>query len=247
MKILIVIPARFKSSRLPGKPLKKIQGREMILRVLDACKILQSKDIKIVVATDHNKIFNIVKFFGFRVLMTSKKCATGTDRVGEVAKKNKADIYINVQGDEPLINSNDIKKIINVKKKFQNHIICGYSNLRDDERSANNNIPKVVLNKKSELLYISRSPIPGSKEKKNKNHKFLKQVCIYGFNRNELDLFCKFKKKTYLERYEDIEILRYLEIGKKIKMVKLNSRSYAVDTYDDLKKIERIFKKLKKK
>ena len=126
MNVTLIIPARYNSSRFPGKPLAKILGKEMILRVLDACKILQSKDIKIVVATDHKKIFNIVKFFGFRVLMTSKKCATGTDRVGEVAKKIKADIYINVQGDEPLINSKDIKKIIDAKKKFQNHIICGY-------------------------------------------------------------------------------------------------------------------------
>ncbi|WP_440918176.1 3-deoxy-manno-octulosonate cytidylyltransferase [Candidatus Pelagibacter sp.] len=247
MKSLIVIPARFKSSRLPGKPLKKIDGKELILRVLNACEPLSQKGTKTIVATDEKKIFNLVKFSNFRAIMTSKKCLTGTDRVAEAAKKIKADIYINVQGDEPLVNYRDIKKIIEAKKKFPNHIICGYSYLKKDENVNNKNIPKVILNKREELLYISRSPIPGSKKKLSKKHKYLKQVCIYGFNKNDLNLFSSLKKKMYLENLEDIEILRFLEIGKKIKMIKLSSQSYAVDTSDDLKKVEKIFKSLKKR
>ena len=120
MRILIVIPARFNSTRLPGKPLKKICGKELIIRVIEACAPLLRKNIKIVVATDDKKIFNLVNFFKFEALMTSKKCSTGTDRVADVSKKIKADIYINVQGDEPLINADDIKKIIKAKIKFQN-------------------------------------------------------------------------------------------------------------------------------
>ena len=224
MKSLIVIPARFKSSRLPGKPLKKIDGKELILRVLNACEPLSQKGTKIIVATDEKKIFNLVKFSNFRAIMTSKKCLTGTDRVAEAAKK-----------------------IIEAKKKFPNHIICGYSYLKKDENVNNKNIPKVILNKREELLYISRSPIPGSKKKLSKKHKYLKQVCIYGFNKNDLNLFSSLKKKMYLENLEDIEILRFLEIGKKIKMIKLSSQSYAVDTSDDLKKVEKIFKSLKKR
>lgn len=246
MKNLIVIPARMKSSRLPGKPLKKINGKELILRVLNACKPLSSKNTKIVVATDEKKIFKRVNFFNFNSIMTSKTCRTGTDRVAEVAKKIKADIYINVQGDEPLVNYKDIKKIINAKKKYPKHIICGYSNLLPDEDVNNINIPKVVLNKKSELLYISRSSIPNSKKKSIKESKYLKQVCIYGFNKKDLILFNRFKNKTTLENLEDIEILRYLEVSKKVKMIKVSSKSYAVDTYDDLKKIDNIFKKLEK-
>jgi 3-deoxy-manno-octulosonate cytidylyltransferase (CMP-KDO synthetase) len=179
--------------------------------------------------------------------MTSKKCLTGTDRVAEVAKKINAKIYINVQGDEPLINHKDIKKIINAKKKFPDHIICGYSYLKNDESEKNKNIPKVVLNNKGELLYISRSPLPGSKKRLSKKKKYLKQVCIYGFSKKDLVLFNSFKKKTYLENSEDIEILRFLEIGKKIKMIKLNAQSYAVDTHKDLKRVEKIFKNLEKK
>jgi len=247
MNSLIVIPARLKSSRLPSKPLKKIYGKELILRVLEACESLESKNIKMIVATDSKKIFDLVNSHKFKAIMTSKKCVTGTDRVAEVAKKVKADIYINVQGDEPLINSSDVKKIIYAKKNFPKHIICAYSYLRNSENVNNKNIPKLVLNKKSELLYISRSPIPGFKKQSRKNYKYLKQVCLYGFNKNELNLFSSFKKKTDLENLEDIEILRYLEIGKKVKMIKLNSQSYAVDTYKDLKKVENIFKTLQKK
>lgn len=246
MKNLIVIPARMKSSRLPGKPLKKINGKELILRVLNACEPLSSKNTKIIVATDEKKIFKRVNFLNFNSIMTSKICRTGTDRVAEVAKKIKADIYINVQGDEPLVNFKDIQKIINAKKKYPEHVICGYSNLLSDEDVNNINIPKVVLNKKSELLYISRSPIPNSKKKSIKGRNYLKQVCIYGFNKKDLILFNRFKNKTTLENLEDIEILRYLEISKKVKMIKVSSKSYAVDTYDDLKKIDKIFKRLDK-
>lgn len=246
MKNLIVIPARMKSTRLPGKPLKKINGKELILRVLNACEPLSSKNTKIIVATDDKKIFKRVNFLNFNSIMTSKICRTGTDRVAEVAKKIKADIYINVQGDEPLVNYKDIQKIINAKKKYPEHVICGYSNLLSDEDVNNINIPKVVLNKKNELLYISRSSIPNTKKKSIKGSNYLKQVCIYGFNKKDLLLFNRFKNKTTLENLEDIEILRYLEISKKVKMIKVSSKSYAVDTHDDLKKIDKIFKRLDK-
>ena len=246
MKILIVIPARFSSTRLPGKPLKKIYGKELILRVIEACAPLIRKNIRIIVATDNKKIFDLVNFFKSEALMTSKRCSTGTDRVADVSKKIKADIYINVQGDEPLINAHDIKKIINAKKKFPKHVICGYSNLRNDESVYNMNIPKVVMNKKSELMYISRSAIPSLKEKKIKKPQYFKQVCIYGFNKNDLNLFSSSKKKAFLENYEDIEILRFLENGKKVKMIKLNSLSYAIDTYNDIQKVETIIKGLNK-
>ena len=114
---------------------------------MNACKPLSSKNTKIIVATDEKKIFKRVNLLNFNSIMTSKICRTGTDRVAEVAKKIKADIYINVQGDEPLVNYKDIQKIINAKK-ISEHVICGYSNLLSDEDVNNINIPKVVLNKK---------------------------------------------------------------------------------------------------
>ena len=241
MKTLIVVPARYKSKRFPGKPLKKILKKELIIRVLEGCKKLISNKISLIVATDDKKIFSKVKKNNFKAILTSPNCLTGTDRVAEVAKKINADIYINVQGDEPLINYKDIKKIIEAKKKYKDFVICGYSKINYDENVNNKNIPKVVINKKNDLLYISRSPIPSSKKKLKIN--YFKQVCIYGFNKNELRLFSKVKRKTKLEAYEDIEIIRFLEFGRKVKMVNLNSTSYTVDVPSDIKKIEKFIKK----
>ena len=247
MKTLIVIPARYRSSRLPGKPLKKILNKELILWVLHACKKLISKETKLITATDNKKIFSIVKKNNYEAIMTSGKCLTGTDRVAQVANKINANTYINVQGDEPLVSHKDVQKIIKAKKKYKNHIICGFTKLNHDENEKNKNIPKVVLNKKNELLYISRSPIPSSKQKPKKKIKYLKQVCIYGFNKSELKIFEKSKKKSQLEEIEDIEILRFLELGIKIKMILLNSKSYAVDVLRDIKKVEKVVKKNAKK
>ncbi len=243
MKTLIVIPSRYKSSRLPGKPLKKILNKELILWVLHACKKLISKETKLITATDNKKIFSLVKKNNYEAIMTSDKCLTGTDRVAQVANKIKANTYINVQGDEPLVSYKDVQKIIKAKKKYKNHIICGFTKLNHDENENNKNIPKVVINKNNELLYISRSPIPSSKEKSKEKIKYLKQVCIYAFNKKELAIFQKVKSKNKLEKYEDIEIIRFLELGKKVKMIRLKTKSYAVDVLKDIKKVEKIIKK----
>ena len=243
MKILIVIPARYKSSRFPGKPLKKILNKELILWVSETCRKLTNRSIRLVVATDNKKIFNFVKKKGIETMMTSPKCLTGTDRVAEVSKKIDARLYINVQGDEPLVKVEDIKKIIKAKIKNPNKIICGFSKIKKRENPKNKNIPKVILNSKNELIYISRSVIPSSKSETGlKKFTFLKQVCIYAFNKKELKKFYSFKK-TPLEKCEDIEILRYLEKGFKIQMIKLNPENYAVDTQQDLIKVEKFLKK----
>ena len=164
MKIAIIIPARFKSSRFPGKPLAKILGVEMIIRVLKICsKAVNKKNI--FVATDNYKIRKIVERNNFKSIMTSKACKTGTDRVAEASKKIKAKIYINVQGDEPLINYKDILKIIKYKKKFPNHVICGYTKILKNENPKNLNIPKVAINKNDELVYMSRSLFLDQNEK----------------------------------------------------------------------------------
>ena len=115
MKFVIIIPARYKSSRFPGKPLSKILGREMILRVLDICNRLVKKE-DLFVATENSKIKNLVEKNNFNVIMTSKNCLTGTDRVAEASKKINSNIFINVQGDEPVIKTADIKKIVKEKK-----------------------------------------------------------------------------------------------------------------------------------
>lgn len=240
MNVSIVIPARYGSTRYKGKPLVKILGREMILRVADICsKMINKKNIYI--ATDNEKIKKVVLEAGYNTIMTSKKCLTGTDRVAEASKKIKSKIIINVQGDEPAIDPKDILKVIKDKIKFPNHVVCGYNEIKSYENPNNKNIPKVVLNSKNELIYISRSTIPGSKKKDD--NKYFKQVCIYGFNKKQLYNFAGLKKKSAIEKREDIEILRFFELGIKIKMTKLNSRSIAVDKINDVKKAENLILK----
>ena len=236
-KTVIIIPARYGSSRYKGKPLVKILGRELVLRVADRCsKVLGSENLY--VATDDLRISSIVKKNNYNYVMTSKNCLTGTDRVAEAAKKINADIVINVQGDEPLVNKKDINSIIAAKKKYPNHVICGYSHINKLQSPKDTNIPKVVLNSKKELIYISRSLVPGSK-KTQIVPSYLKQVCIYAFNKSELNKFYKMKKKSDLEKYEDIEILRFFEFGIKIKMIKL-SDTVAVDEISDVKKVQKL-------
>ena len=240
MKPVIIIPARYGSSRLRGKPLYKILGKEMVVRVADICsKVVGIKNL--FVATDSKKISKVVNKAGFRTIMTSSNCLTGTDRVAEASIKVRANIFINVQGDEPTINPEDIKKIINKKKKYPNHVICGYDYVHKFENPKSINLPKVVVNHKKELIYISRAVIPG-KKKINEKINYLKQVCVYAFNKSQLKKFYEKKRKSETEKIEDIEILRFFDLGVKIKMVKLNSNSIAVDVLSDVKKAEKILK-----
>ena len=243
MTTSIIIPARYGSSRYRGKPLVKILGKEMVLRVADICRKI--KNVKVFIATDSKKIANVAKKKGYDYIFTSTTCLTGTDRVAEASKKIRSKIYINVQGDEPTINPKDIKKVIKIKKKFPNHVICGYDIVNKLEDPSSNNLPKVVLNSSNELLYISRALIPGKKNKSEKINYF-KQVCIYAFNQFQLKKFYSKKKKSHVEKIEDIEILRFFDYGIKIKMLKLNSNSVAVDEISDVKKAEKILLRKKK-
>ena len=235
MNVAIVIPARYGSSRYRGKPLAKILGREMVLRVADICKkIVGVKNLYI--ATDSKLIENVASRAGYQTIITSKNCLTGTDRVAEASKKIKSNLIINVQGDEPTIDPNDIKKVIKTKKKFPNHVICGYDKIHKLENPASFNLPKVAINRSDELIYISRALIPGKKNKSDKVN-YYKQVCIYAFNKYQLKRFASKSKKSLTEKIEDIEILRFFELGIPIKMVKLSKSSIAVDVKTDIKKV----------
>ena len=237
MSFILVIPARYSSKRFPGKPLKKINGIEMISHVWRKCtSAIGEKNV--LIATDSNKILNFCKKKSYNVILTSKKCLTGTDRIYEVSKKIKKDIYINVQGDEPLISISDIKKFVNYEKKNRNEVINAYTNVKNSKDYFSLNVPKLVFNNSKKLMYMSRSNIPGNK--KNLFSVAYKQVCIYSFPYNQLKIFGKTRKKTEFENIEDIEILRFLELGIAVKMFKVSSSSIGVDTESDLKKVERI-------
>ena len=243
MKTIIVIPARYESSRFPGKPLKKLFGKPMIQWVAElSAKAVGQENVY--VATDDNEILNTVTQLGFKAILTSKNCLTGTDRLVEVAQKIKADIYINVQGDEPLVNPKDIKKVIDTKKKNPNEIINGYTIINKNEDVNSLNIPKVIFTNDKRLVYISRQAIPGFKEKKNEPEVYYKQVCIYAFNRKELIEYGNYGHKSILEQFEDIEVLRFLEWGKIIRLVQTSPGSLAVDEPKDVEKVEAALKKL---
>ena len=236
---LIVIPARYKSKRLPGKPLIDIKGLPMIVRTYNQCKKVVNSS-KILVATDHKKIFRLCKKKNINVMMTSTKCLTGTDRVAEVAKKIKKKFYINVQGDEPLCNPVDIKKIINTAKKHPNAVINGFTEIKDKKTFYSPHIPKVIFRENGNLIYMSRAPIPSNKSRSL--IKAWRQICIYSFPYKSLKVFSNFKKKTRLEAIEDLELNRFIEIGYQVKMIKMSNKSIAVDTKSDLLKVKKIIR-----
>ena len=242
MKYIIVIPARYKSKRLPGKPLANIGGLPMIVRTYMQCSKVVGRS-KILVATDSTKIKKVCDEYNIKSIITSKKCLTGTDRVAEVAKKIKCNFYINVQGDEPFFNPNDLKILIKEAEKKPNEVINGYSEIKDKKLFFSSSIPKVVFDKKGYLLYMSRGPIPSNKGLDFK--KAWRQVCAYSFPRKALFDFTKTKNKTPIESLEDIEILRFLENGYKVKMIKMSNKSLAVDNNEDLEKAK-IYLKYKK-
>lgn len=236
---LVVIPARYMSSRLPGKPLIDLMGKSMILRTYEKCVEVVPVN-KVVVATDDLRIFNHCKDHNINVIMTSEHCLTGTDRVAEVSKMIDAEYYINVQGDEPLFNSYDILKVVQSLKDNRGKIINGYCAIRSESEFFCKSVPKVVFRPDGRLLYMSRNPIPGNKEGVFSTGN--RQVCVYAFPKQALGNFSNQKNKTFLENQEDIEILRFLELGYEVFMIKLSEDSIAVDNPID---VEKVLKRLK--
>lgn len=242
MKVVGLIPARYGSSRFPGKPLVKLLGKPMVVWVAELTAKALGKE-NVFVATENQRIVDIVDDYGFSGIMTSEKASTGTDRLWEAAQQIDADIYINVQGDEPLLNPDDILKILSAKKQFPDEVINGMCPILPGEDPDNVNLPKVITNENGRLVYMSRLPIPGSKSKNNIAKVFWKQVCIYAFNKKELNAFGEFKRKSYLESIEDIEILRFLELNIPVRMVETSGNSRAVDIPEDVPAVEEALKR----
>lgn len=231
MNTKILIPARFQSSRFPGKPLVDICGQSLIERVWQKC-CLAAKKQDVYVATDSEKIAEHCKSKDIQVIMTSDKCLTGTDRVYEAAEKLKADLIINVQGDEPLIDPADISRIIDAHISNPKAIHCGMCPIKTEQDFRSPSVPKVVCSPNGKLFYMSRAAVPTDKNLAFRTA--MKQVCIYAFPAEALKVFSKYGKKTPLESVEDIEILRFLELGYEVEMVEVSDSSIAVDFPEDL-------------
>jgi 3-deoxy-manno-octulosonate cytidylyltransferase (CMP-KDO synthetase) len=235
-RAVVVIPARYKSSRFPGKPLAMIKGKEMIFHVAEKAELAVGKE-NVYIATENEEIALLVKQKGYNVVLTSDNCLTGTDRVAEASKEIQADIFVNVQGDEPMIDPNDITKAITLKQQFPDYVINCMSKFHYNESVEDKKIPKIVCDLNDNLLYSSRSPVPGNKNGLTKDA--MKQVCIYVFNKDHLDAFYS-ENKTPLEAQEDIEIIRFLEKNIPVKMMEITQVSYAVDYPEDIQTIEQM-------
>ncbi|MDA9287095.1 3-deoxy-manno-octulosonate cytidylyltransferase [Schleiferiaceae bacterium] len=231
---IVVIPARYNSTRLPGKPLIDIAGKPMIQRVFEQCtKVVDSNLVYI--ATDDDRIRRTCESFGAKVVITSSDCLTGTDRVAEVSKMINAHYYINVQGDEPLFNSADIKLLVDHINFEEDEILMGYSSIHSKADFENRAIPKMIFSEQKQLLYMSRSPIPGNK--KDEFAGAWRQVCAYAYPKTALEVFSSVNSKTPIEEIEDLEMLRFLEKGVSIKVIEMSSESIAVDYPEDIEKV----------
>ena len=239
MKIVAVIPARYESSRFPGKPLSDICGKPMIWYVYN--QALQVKEFtEVYVATDSDKIRTACEQIGINVVMTSDKHPTGTDRVGEVARKVPADLYVNIQGDEPMIEPETIRKAVipffdDPDLKITNLM----TRISDPVDVVNFTVPKVIAARDGRGVYLTRSPSPYPKGKIAFN--YYKQVCVYGFKPEALEFYCN-APRGQIESIEDIEILRFIEAGWHVKYIEVDSETVAVDTPNDLKKVNEIMR-----
>jgi len=236
LKILGVIPARYKSTRFEGKPLCIIKEIPMIKRTYRQAKKSQLLD-DLVVATDSDKIKNYCESENIPVVMTSSSCLTGTDRIAEVAHLKHYDLYVNIQGDEPIIDPSSIDEVVEEFKKYGNDYIAYnlYKVIIDESEITSDTIIKVIVNENNELMYMSRLGTPYNKTTQEAVYK--KQVCVYGFTKKALQLFSS-RDKTINEQFEDIEILRFLDMGYRVKMRETNVDSIAVDIPDDIEKVE---------
>jgi 3-deoxy-manno-octulosonate cytidylyltransferase (CMP-KDO synthetase) len=231
----VVIPARYESSRLPGKPLVDLCGSPMIEHVwLRCCQAVEDVS-QVVIATDDERIRSVAEGFGARVIMTSSACLTGTDRVAEANRTLNSDFVINVQGDEPLLDPTSISQVAEAYVTSGGAIINAMCPILDETEFRSHTVPKVVAGNDGKLLYMSRSPIPLTKSGEFVTAR--KQVCIYAFGREHLEFFASIKRKSPLEKIEDIEILRFLEHGYEVQMIEVEGGSIAVDVPEDVDRV----------
>jgi len=243
--IIGIIPARYESTRFPGKPLLDIHGKSMIRRVYEQC--LKAKLDRVVVATDDDRIFEHVQNFGGEVVMTSNRHKSGTDRIAEAAEKlglSSDSIVFNIQGDEPFINPDDINLLADCFNKELTQIATLVKKINTIETLNNPNSPKVVLGVRQQALYFSRAAIPHLKGVKKENwlseKTFFQHIGIYGFRYDILKEISALSSAP-LEQDEGLEQLRWIENGYIIQTAEINSESIAVDCPEDLIRIDKKF------
>lgn len=242
LKVLCVIPARYASTRLPGKPLKDIQGKPMIVRVYERAKCAR-RIADVIVATDDERILAAVESHGGKAVMTRADHPTGTDRLAEVAEKfPDVDVILNVQGDEPLIEPALIDELAGAfddAPDLNMATVC--TEIKEKAEQENPNNVKVVMDRKGYALYFSRSLLPYPRKP---GAKVYKHIGIYAYRRDFLLAYAKMKP-TPLEQSESLEQLRALENGYSIKVIRTAHEFVGVDTEEDLAKVNEIYAAMK--
>lgn len=244
MNVVAIIPARFGSTRLEGKPLADIGGKPMIQRVYERAK--GSRLIgEVTVATDDERILKAVISFGGKAVMTDSGHRSGTDRVAEAVSGTKAEIVVNIQGDEPLIEPGMIDDAIRPLLDNSDILLCTLkTRITEEDEYRDPNVVKVVTDSQGFALYFSRSPIPYGVFKKDGLFPY-KHVGLYVFRRDFLVKFSGFEP-TALERTENLEQLRALENGFRIKVVETSYNPIAVDTPEDLDRVRSMISETEK-
>lgn len=236
-RVVLVIPARYGSSRFPGKPLVDIFGKPMIQQVYERAVQVQSADL-VIVATDDLRIKAVVEEFGGTAFLSSVYHASGTDRMAELMEHETADLYVNVQGDEPLVRPNDIDRLIkNLLADKDADVATMFHKIEHNEALSPHAV-KVVLDNKNKALYFSRSVIPYQK-KESPDLYYYKHVGVYAFRRAALAKYVELPSST-LEQTEQLEQLRLLEAGMSILSVEVQPTGPGVDTEKCLEKVKQL-------
>jgi 3-deoxy-manno-octulosonate cytidylyltransferase (CMP-KDO synthetase) len=235
-KVLAVIPARYESSRFPGKPLALIKGKEMILRVAERAAKCKKVD-EFIVATDDERIRAVVEKSGFKAVITAKTHASGTDRIAEAAKGSNAEIIVNIQGDEPMMDTPSIDRAIDALLVDDSLNVATLAvPLKNMATFGDPNVVKVVFDYFGNAMYFSRAPIPHNRDG-GSQHEIYKHLGLYVYRKNFLIKFSLMEQSS-LEKTELLEQLRILQNGVKIRVVISEKDSMGVDTPEDLKKVE---------
>jgi 3-deoxy-manno-octulosonate cytidylyltransferase (CMP-KDO synthetase) len=239
-KVVVVIPARYGSTRLPGKPLVSLAGQPMIQRVYERAKSAQRVD-RVIVATDDERIVKAVKAFGGEARMTRADHRTGTERVAEVAAHDGADVFVNVQGDEPLLDPAAVDTAVQaLLEEPQASVATVATPIKTPGDIMDPNVCKVVLDFDENALYFSRAPVPWVRDTANKVQvRHLKHLGLYVFRRDAL-LEYPTLPQGELEKIEQLEQLRWLENGWKIRVAQVQHDAVSVDVPEDVARVEKL-------
>jgi 3-deoxy-manno-octulosonate cytidylyltransferase (CMP-KDO synthetase) len=242
MKVISMIPARYSASRFPGKLMQNLAGKSVILRTYEATVATQLFD-EVYVVTDSEIIFDEIVNHGGKAIMSSKAHESGSDRIAEAVADIDCDIVVNVQGDEPFTERESLSRVLEVFKSDRGKEIDLASlmvELNDWDEINNPNTVKVIVDHNNFALYFSRNPIPYPRDP-NAGARYFKHKGIYAFRKQALLDFAVLPMR-FIEATEKIECLRYLEYGRRIKMVETTIQGVEIDTPEDLEKAKRLWK-----